>query len=371
MKTRMVFATLLAGLALFPVACDRAGGGNTPPQKITIGASLPLSGPMAFYGQEVQRGLQLALAQDSGITVVYEDNRSNARDAVTVFNKFASRGDIPLVVSSNSPLSAPLRDLAQQDSIVLLAMVTGASNFAKNHSYVFRDAITQTAEAPPLARYAADSLRVRRVATLVVNDDYGLDGARNFVAAFTAAGGTVVAQETFESSEGNLRAQLTKIKQLQPDAVYIVGREQNLISAVVQAVELDVAPQILSGDSFDSENVIRSTGQAAERVVFVSYYVNLDGSEQGRAFKEAFVRSYGEEPSIYAIDAFVAGHYLADVIRRSGASPEAIRTNLASLDMQSIKGRVNVSPDRDIVPPIAIYRIRNGEKQLLSALPRS
>lgn len=335
---------------------------------VTIGADLPLSGPMAFYGQEVKRGLDLALSGNRIVKVAYEDNHSNARDAVTVFTKFADRGDVPLVVSSNTPLSAPLRELARQRQVILLALVTGATGFTADNPWVFRDAITQPLQGPPLAEYAFTTLGARRAATLVVNDDYGLDGAAAFSKALEALGGTIAAADTFETRDTDLRAQLTKIKTARPDVLFVVGREQNLIAAVVQAFQLEVAPWVLSVNAFDSDTVIKGVGPAGEKVVFTSYYVNLDGTAEGRSFRERFVAAFGAEPSIYAIDAYCAGRYLAPLLEAGGTDSAKLRDALAALEVDSIKGRIEVTPEREILPPLGLYTVKGAQKVLLKSL---
>lgn len=344
-------------------------GPSSASTAVVVGANLPLSGAMAFYGTEVQRGLDLALAGSSTVKVAYEDNHSVAKDSVTVFQLFAGRPDVPVVISSNSPLSAPLRDFARRSQRVLLALVTGAERFAADNPWVFRDAITQSAQAPPLARYAYETLSARRAVTLVVNDDYGLDGARAFVRAFTGMGGEVVREETFQTPDSNLRAQLTKLKAARPQVLFVVGREQNLIAAVTQAVELDVAPHLLSVNAFDSPAVIAGTGRAAERVVFTSYDVDLGTSEEGRRFRDSYVARHGSPPSIYAIDAYAAGKYLAGIANTAGASAVAFRDSLTTLRTTSIKGPIVVTPERDIVPPIGLFRVESGEKKPVRALP--
>ena len=367
----LLVAVVVAGLATwwarFRVETPPQTGGVAEPAPVVhLGADLPLSGDMSFYGQEVQRGLQLALQGVKSIRVLYEDNHSNARDSVTVFQKFASRGDVPVVISSNSPLGAPLRSLAQQNETVLLALVTGAKDFAAGNPWVFRDSITQAAQGPPLAQYAVEEVGASRAATLVVNDDYGLDGATAFESAFEAMGGDVVASETFETPDTDMRSQLTKLKRSSPEVLFVVGREQNLIAAVVQAVELDVAPVILSVNAFDSETVIRGTGTAGERVVFTSYDVDLDAREDSRRFKERFLAAYDDEPSIYAIDAYAAGHYLQEIVEEHGGDAQAIRHALVTLATPSIKGPIEVTKEGDIVPPIGLFTIKGGLKTPLS-----
>ena len=334
---------------------------STKKTTVLVGANLPLSGPMSYYGQEVQRGLTLAFDGEAEIRPVYEDNHSVARDAVTVFQMFASRGT-PIVISSNSPLSAPQRALAQESRIVLLALVTGAEDFADGNPWVFRDAITQTAEAPPLADYAWDALGARKMVSLVVNDDYGLGGSRAFKRQFETRGGTVVAEETFETANTDLRAQLTKLKTARPDAIYIAGRQQNLIAAIVQARELAVAPQILTGDSFDSPSVIEGVGAAGQGVVFSSYDIDLSATEEARQFEERFLKRFGSEPGVYAVDAYAAGRYLLDIFRRVGPDAGRIREEMSKLKTTSIKGPLEVTKDHDILPPIGIFKLGNGEK---------
>lgn len=354
-RTLMLSFMIALFLGVFSLGCQKETGDG-----MSVGAILPLTGNLSFYGNEVKDALSLVQDEhtESGISFVFEDNQSQPGNSVTVFNKFAMDASMPMIVSCNSPLSIPLRPLALRHEKVLLALVTGARDFGVENEWCFRDAINQDQEGVALATYIAGQTEMRRGATFVVNDDYGLGGAAAFAEKFAQLGGSISSRETFEMSDRDMRAKVAKILDSQPEFVFVVGREQTIIATVNQIRERSESTPIIATDSFDSPNVREGVGSNAAGVVFASYHNDLESSK-GAAFVRTFTERFGRAPGIYAIDAYVAGQYIMQLLTQDGTgSSSALREALAKMQFNSpIKGGLRVTAKRDVLSPVAIYGV--------------
>jgi branched-chain amino acid transport system substrate-binding protein len=344
-----------------------SGCGERENDVIKVGVNLPLTGKLSYYGNEVKNALEIVSLNNpnSKIQLIFEDNQSESSNSVTVFNKFASDLDLPLIISCNSPLSMPLRAMAEKHEKVLLALVTGARDFGALNKWSFRDAINMDQEGEILAEYLIEKTELRKGVTFVVNDDYGLGGASSLVNYFTELGGEIILEETFEMNERDMRSKIFKLLEEKPEFIFIVGREQTIISSIKQIREINAEIPILTSDAFESPNVAEGLGELQEGIIFASYYNNYN-NDVGQKFLNDFNQKYSKDPGIYAVDAFVAGNYINSLLVKSGKDAEKLRTLFSSMKYESpIKGNLYVNEIRDVVSPVSVYIMDNNLEKVL------
>lgn len=367
-KKVVIGVAVLIILVLIGVGIYRQFSKKQEKEVIKIGAILPLTGKFSFYGNEVKNGLTLVQKNDSSLNFIFEDNLSQANISVTAMNKLLEDPNISIIFSSNSPLSLPLRPIAGEKKRVLIALVTGAKDFGVENEWCYRDAINQDQEGVAQAKYIFHKTTYRKAAILCVNDDYGLSGAASFHEMFERLGGTVVSLETFEMNTADMKNQVVKLMNYEPDFILTIGREQTLITAINQIRDFNKAIPIITSDSFESKNVMEGITTNAIGIIFTSYQNDLT-SKRAKTFIDNYLKQFNYEPGIYAIDAFVAGSYIAEIIKRSN-DPDSIRIALSNLIYESdIKGVLKTDDKRNIVSPIAVYRINDKmQKEQISII---
>lgn len=336
-------------------------------ETIKIGAILPLTGNLSFYGNEVKRGLLLysEFEENNSIEYLFEDNNSKANISVTIFNKFGPDDKIPVIISCNSPMSIPLKPLAEKYKKVLLALVTGAVDFGEDNIWCFRDAIRQRPQTIALANYVINDLKLTKGATFVVNDDYGTDGAEVFSNQITELGGEILIRDTFTMDQRDMRNSIAKILSKDTEFILLIGREQTIISSIKQIREKDKDIVIIATNSFDSQTVYDGIKPIYQYIYFTSNVYDMSKGV-GAKFKEKYYTLYEQEPSIYAIDAFTAGQYLGSIVSEFGANSDSIRIALQNMKFSSpLRGDLKVSPIRDILTPIGIYQIDSNYNKIL------
>lgn len=364
-KTRIVVVAAIALATVF--GC----GKKQEVQPIKLGADITLTGQLAYWGQQVKRGLDVSVKEanqnstERPIEILYEDNQGEAKNGIAVFQRFATVDKVSAVLSILTPICKPLRPLAAQYKIPLVATVVSAAGFGQENEWSFRDFPPQDQQARAIAVYAFEKLNVRRAVSLVVNDDYGRDGEKMFTAEFEKLGGKVVGNETVAQKDSDARAQATKLIASNPDCLFIVVRDSTLGICVRQFRELGFKGHIVGVNAFDAPVVWNSAGESGEGVVFTSAYIDYVGNPAATSFATQYKSIYNEDPDWVAVYGFTIGQYVCALARKADGDSDRLRSAIATLDTESIRGKLKMNADRDVLSPIGVYERKSGSKVLL------
>src|SRR5689334_22947825 len=117
-------------LSIGGISCNRGGGGGQATgDTIKIGAVLPLTGELSQLQVVLKNGMELATQEvnDAGgingkkLQIVYQDNQGDPKQSVSAFQQLIASDNPPVTISDISPLSIPLRPLADQNKVLLLS----------------------------------------------------------------------------------------------------------------------------------------------------------------------------------------------------------------------------------------------------------
>ena len=203
----------LTGL-LFSVGCSKEN------QPFEIGAVLPLTGSAAVWGQNAKMGMDLAASEINAkggvnghpISVLYQDSQSEPSVATSALQQLISVHHVQVVIgdiASSSVLA--MAPIAMKNQVVLLS--PGASNpdISKAGDFIFRNWQSDALEGEVDAQYAFSKLGWKKVACLYVNNGYGAGLEKVFADKFKAAGGQIVAEESFPQGATDLHAQIAAV----------------------------------------------------------------------------------------------------------------------------------------------------------------
>lgn len=355
---KILFALLAATML---IGCQEKKEENV----VKIGANFTLTGDVAWWSLELKKGFDLALEEDLGQTVqvVYEDNEFKANKAVSIFNKFLQVDKVDAVVTCFSPMAEALIPLAERSRIPLIATCTSSTNITKGKLWSFRDFFTQKEQCSPLAEYIY-SLGFRKGVYMVINDDYGIDGINQFKERFEALGGSIVAGETFAQLNRSSRNEVVKVLSNQPDFIFVIARDQALITLCNQIREMDASIQIVGINAFDSPIIWEGLGNAGNGIIFSSGYFNAEKNEVSQQFYNQFVEKYNEEPNYNAVYGYSILKYIARHASIT-SSNEDLRQNIEQMKESSVRGILTIDELHGVVGDIGIYKRDNGQTKLI------
>ena len=197
-----------------------------------------------------------------------------------------------------------------------------------------------------------------------VGDEYSQFLGKYFVEAFEKGGGKIVANEAFRSGELDFRAQLGKIKQGNPDVLFIPTMQKEAALASKQARDLGINATFMGGDGWGSPDLMDLGGQAVEG----AYFVNLAALEDPaiQDFVKEYKAKYNQDPVLpNPLMAYDAVYWLVDAMKRAGSTDGTkVRDAMEQTkDLQVLTGKLTVDPKthNPLNKPAVIQQVKDGK----------
>jgi|EndMetStandDraft_8_1072994.scaffolds.fasta_scaffold55096_3 branched-chain amino acid transport system substrate-binding protein len=189
-----------------------------------------------------------------------------------------------------------------------------------------------------------------------------------FKSRFTELGGTIALEDSYDDKASDFSAQITKIKALspQPDFYYVAAMPYNIGPLVKQFRDAGITGPIVGGDGYDTPDLVKVAGAAAENVFFTTHAL-MDataGTEGIKKFMADYKAEYGNDPE----NAFAALGYdtlmlMADAIKRAGSTDSAaVKSAIESTsNFPGITGAITFSAGSHVPQKgVTVIAIKNG-----------
>lgn len=365
---------LLVSAGIAAAALSAACGGEKPAdsQGIKVGFFGALTGPTATFAQSGRNGVLLAIDEINHaggvlgrpVTLVAEDDRGEASEAASAVSKLITRDHVVALIgeqaSSRTLAAAPI---AQSYGVPLISPTSTNVEVTRKGDYIFRACFIDAYQGKVLAAFARKNLKAQTAAILTDSrSDYSVGLADAFRSAFTAAGGRIVAEAKYSEGDSDFSAQLTSIRPLAPDVLFVPGYYTDAGLIARQARSLGLKATLLGADGWDSPKLVEIGGEAMEGAYLSNHYSVDDPAPAVRRFVEAYKKKYGSEPDSIAATSYDAMRLLADAITRAGSTEgRRIRDALASAkDFEGVTGRITMDADRNPIKPAVVLRVEGG-----------
>ena len=371
----LAVVTLIAGFS----ACDQIGQllVPAPPQteglsgEIPIGVVVALTGRFAGeVGIPMLNGFELARAEinHSGmlggakITFITEDDQSES--SVAAFNKLIHQDGVSaitgLAISDQAVHAFPI---AQEKGVVAFSSVSSASGLSAIGNFIFRAGLTVDILNPSGVRITQEKLGYTKAATMYDESDlYSTSSHEGFRAARAENGVEIVSTETFQSGDTDFSAQLTRIMEANPEAIFISTLPPEMPLILSQGRQLgipDSVPFIIPEIAIEQ---VQAAGTAAEGVITFIGWSSLAATPGNEVFIQSYTEKYGMVPNAWAAQSYATLHILAAAIAEAQSSDsEAIRDALANtMDLDTILGQFSFDAVGDAIYDPQILIVKDG-----------
>ncbi len=362
----------LIQLSRFALGAGLLSSSFAAPAAIKIGEFASLTGKEATYGQTVHKGTLFAIEEANAaggvlgrpLELVTEDDQSKAGEAATVVKKLISRDKVIAVLGElTSGRTLEAAPICQNAKIPLISPGATAVEVTAKGNYIFRVCFIDPFQGTVMAKFAYDSLKLRRVAVLSsVSSAQSVGLAKYFRERFTAAGGTVVLEQKYGEGDKDFRAQLTAIKAAGVEGVFVPGyyTEAALISK--QARDLGLTLPLLGVDGWESSELISIGGAAVEGAYFSTHYSPENQSPAVVAFNTRYRQRWGEESNALSALAYDSAMVLIDALRRAGTTDGAkLRDALAATkDFAGATGLITFDAQRNPTKSAVVLTVKQG-----------
>lgn len=391
--TRVVLiAALLLCVPLFLTSCTRpaqttdapsvTGGPAVGPQAIRIGLNAELTGSIPVVGQSCRNAAEYAVKQvnDAGglevggarvtVELTTEDNEDKAESAAAVAQKLASGGVLAMVGPNASRNAVPAAEVAESVKMPMISPwsttppLTVDARTGEPKQYVFRAAFTDDFQGVVAANFALEELQTRQPAVLYdMASEYNKGIAEVYKKTIEAAGGKIVAFETYTSGDKDFSAQLTKIARSGADTLFLPNYYSEVPLQVKQARGVGYKGRIFGSDSWGSEELIKLAGDACEGLFFTTHYAPDTATPKAREFIAAYQGAYGAVPDDVAALTYDSFGLLFAAIQAAGkVDREAVREALAAIsDFEGVTGTMQFEGTGDPVKSAVVIQIKDGK----------
>jgi len=363
------------------VAGCSQGGDNGSAQQgdtIKVGINTELSGAVASYGTNAANGALLAIEEINAaggvlgkqLEPLQRDCKSVADEAMSVSAALVGEGIVAQIGPLTSGNVAGSTPVMMENQIPLLAPAATAVNVTvdektnKVRDFIFRVCYLDSDQGRRMANFALEDLGVKTAAIYgSTSDDYATGLAKYFKEEFTSKGGTIVAEEGFVNGDKDFRAALTKIKNANPEFIYVPGYYTEVAVLIKQAREMGITCPIGGGDGWDSPDMVSVAGaEALNNTFFTNHYSVEDPDPAIQKFVEAYKAKYNKLPDSFAALGYDAARLLADAIERAGeADPIKIKEALeATKDFPGITGKMSMDENHNPVKNIVVIEYKDG-----------
>lgn len=332
---RKLFAVLVIMLFALPAfAADT----------IKIGEIATVTGDFAAYGVAEVEAVKMAVSEINAkggvlgkkLEVVMYDCRTRNEDMVNAARRLVQQDKVVAVIGpSGSGLCIAASPVFNQGKVPHIGTLPTNPNVTvdekgKVKPYNFRICFLDPYQGKILAVFAANDLKAKKAAILYdVSSDYSHGLREFFTKSFKAAGGKIVADEGHRGEDVDFRAQLTKIKQSNPDVLVLPTMGKCTPLSVKQAREIGIDVPIIGGDGY-GDFMWEITGKEAMKNTFwVSHVAKEDPAL--KEFFEKYKKQAGTECQEFmnAVMAYDSVYWLADAIKRANSTdPVKVRDAL-------------------------------------------
>lgn len=367
------FLTLALIVSIFSsFACVQKGGNGVATDTgdtIKVGVYGDLTGQTSSFGQSTKNGIELAVEEINNaggingkkIQLIVEDDQGRPEQAKTVVSKLINQDRVQAVLgevaSTNSLAAAPV---AQEAKIPMITPSSTNPKVTEVGDYISRVCFIDPFQGSVMAKFASNTLKAKTAAILGdVNSDYSKGLTQFFEEEFSRLGGKVVAKEAYTQTDPDFKGQLTKIRNLNPDVIYVPGYYGQVGIIAKQARELDMNMPLLGGDGWDSPELWKLGGAALKNTYISNHYSAENPAPEIQNFVKAYKAKFNVEPDSLAALAYDAAKVLADAIKRAGGTDSAKLKDAinSTKGFAGVTGQITIDSGRNAVKPAVVLEL--------------
>ena len=340
---------------------------------IPIGVAVALTGEYAeSYGIPMQRGLELAREEINmlggpSITFVSADPMSTVEGGVAAVQQLVDQG-VPAIIGIG--ISTHLEQafpIAQEAEVVAFSPISSAAGLSSLGDYIFRTGLATDIANPNGVAVTQAKLGYTKVATIYdAADTYSTSSNEEIAKALKAGGVEILTEETFQTGDADFSAQLTNIRDLEPDALFISALAPDMVEIIKQGRAIDIPDTVHFIAPDLTKDELQNAGAAAEGIIAFRTWSSTSDSPGNQAFVQNYTAKYGNEPGQWAAQAYATFHILAAAIANAQSTDAAaIRDALAqTMDFPTILGNFSFDPNGEAVYDPIVLMVKDGGLQL-------
>lgn len=357
MHRKLMLGALVLVLVLALSGCQQEAANE---DVIKIGFFGALTGDQAVWGQADRDGLILTVEQinEAGgilgkpVELHIYDDKGDQLESVNVVKRLINEDKVSAIIGCNSSgRGIAVAPIAEEGQVPVISTFgtnprVTVPEEGKLMQYTFRVCFIDPYSGEVTAKFAWDDLGARNAAILYeISSDYSVGVRDFFKQSWEELGGEIVADEAFKTGDVDFRAQLTTIKEANPDVIVMPFLYKEVALAAKQARDLGIEATMLGGDGWPSSALLEMAADAVEGSYFINH-ADVDAPHV-QEWRDQFKERFGHDIEINSLMSHDAMLMVKAAIEEAGSTDSvAIRDALENLKgVEGFSGTINIDPE--------------------------
>jgi branched-chain amino acid transport system substrate-binding protein len=374
LTTKTTASTFLAIVAALVGCTSSQSGDSSAPignRPIAIGIGVAQTSNVSLLGQEQVAGAKIAekYFNDKGgingtpIKIVLQDTGGDEAGAINAFQTLITKDKVVGIVGPTISQQAFSADpIADRAKVPVLAPSNTAKGIPQIGEFIARVSAPVTVVAPNSVKAALKANpQIKKVAVLFAqNDAFSKSETEIFQQTVKDQNLELVTVQKFQTTDTDFQTQATAAINLKPDLVIISGLAQDGGNLVRQLRELGYKGTIIGGNGLNTSNMFKVCKALCEGVLVAQAYSPSYANEVNKAFREAYIQQYKQDPPQFSAQAFAAVQVFVESLqaidRQTKLSQKslpdlrvALNKELLNRKYDSPLGEISFTPEGEIV----------------------
>lgn len=341
---------------------------------ITIGTVTTNSGTAAAYGEAEVKGFELAVSEINakgginGKKVKLEsmDDKGDATEASNAYNKLAGDNNVLAVAGPTiSATTAAVAPLADQSKLVTIAPAA-TSDSIETGNYLFRTCFKDSYQGEVAARFAAENLKVKKVAVLYgTGDPYSSGVGEAFAKAAEKLGLEVVDKESSSSADDTeYSAQLQKIQASGAELLYAPYYYSVAGPYIIpQARSVGFEGYVMGPDGYDGLKLTGDKSQYNKTYYTTHYSADDNTNTKVQDFIKSYKSKNNAEPNTFAALGYDTIYMIKQAIEKAGknATREDVRNAVTGMTFEGVTGKFTMDKSGSPTKSVIVLEMKDGK----------
>jgi len=343
-----------------------------------FGLAMPLTGSQALYGQDQVKAAEWAVAEinkaggvnGKKLEMIVLDTQADPQLGIQMTNRLVSVEKVPVFITAWSGVVKAVAPIANDNHVVELSVGASSPDVAKLGDYVYTTFPLADIDITAVAKYAFASMGKKKAAVVYINNETGIVPAEVYQKVFKAAGGEIVAVETYDPKATDFTGVLLKVRAANPDIIHLHGLVSDIPQVIAQMRQLGLTQPVTSYSAAFNPKLIQQLGAAAEGVIATSLAPGPEDSEKVKEYVARWQKEVGREPNglpytqyLYDSPYMVATVFKALDDKKLPASGENFRKEMLAIHSFNlpVTGKTTLNEDHTVVKPVYLMEVKGGK----------
>jgi branched-chain amino acid transport system substrate-binding protein len=347
LKNMLAIAALALGIASPAFGAD----------PLKIGLILPLTGPFASTGKQIEAAARLYMAKNGDIVagrkvelIVKDDTGLAPETTKRIAQEMVVQDKVSVLAGFGlTPLALAAAPVATEAKVPMVVMAAATAMIPTRSPFIVRTGFTLPQVTAPIAEWALKN-KIKRVVTMVTDYGPGLDAEKTFQTVFKAGGGEIVEAIRTPLRNPDYAPFLQRAKDAKPDALFVFVPSGEGLAVMKQFDDRGLKQAgvrlIGTGDVTD-DDLLESMGAPALGVITSFHYSAAHDSPENKAYVDGFMKANnGMRPNFHSVGGYDGMHLIYEAVKKAGpnATGEQLVEAMKGMKWTSPRGPMSIDP---------------------------